>query len=219
MKKTTENKIRFSRPRLIVTGVLAVITASLYLASMYPHPTYRYFRQGMVFIATAMLVLTLYCGARLFTREIRKELYRRISEAMFNAAEKWRQVRAIIRKKLGLPDKARLTGKDERRIFFKDDEVKTKTKKYKKRSYSDMPDNRRRIRFLWAKYVLDKQSKKTAPTVSQTPDEIRSTLNTGLPDAKLFALYYTARYAPRDRAIDNRDVVETANFVGTGGKI
>ena len=82
-----------------------------------------------------------------------------------------------------------------------------------------MPDNRSRIRFLWAKYVLEKQRRETAPTISQTPAEIRRTLNTGLPDGKLFSLYYTARYAPESRSIADRDVVETADFVGTGGKV
>ena len=204
---------------MIATAIFATISAGLYIGAQYPTPEYRYFRQGMIFLATAMLVLALYCFARLFTPEIRKELYRRMSEALFNAAENIRRFRAIIRKKLGLSDKAKLKGKDERRIVFSDGRDPARREKHKRRRYSEMPDNRSRIRFLWAKYVLEKQRRETAPTISQTPAEIRRTLNTGLPDGKLFSLYYTARYAPESRSIADRDVVETADFVGTGGKV
>ena len=220
MEKKPKNKIKFKRSRLILTAVYAFVSASLYCVVPMVPPVHRYVRQLFIMLGTMVLILTMVSFFKLFTREIRQELYRRISEAMFNAGEKWRKFKATVRKKLGLPEKTVLGGRDERHIVFEGDDVRAARRKRPHRlKYSDMTNNRERIRFLWAKYVIDTMKKETQPSVSNTPAEIKDLLGTGPDDEELFMLYYDARYTPDDRDIPAKAVVRQAEFVGTRGKI
>ena len=219
-KNKEKNKIKFKRSRVIATCVLFVLTCAVFSLSAFVPPDRRYLNQLIILIGTVMLVITLVSFFKLFTAEIRRELYRRISQAMFNAGEKWRAVRARVRKFFGLPERADMRGQDERRIVFDDTRRSgSKKKEFPKVRYSQLDDNRKRVRFLWAKYVIDRSNKETSPAVYNTPEEIRGILPEDAENEELFGLYYAARYSPSGTLISDEETLRQAKFVGTNGKI
>jgi len=220
MKKSERKKIRFSRKRIAATSVLFVLTAAVYSSYAFVPPEYRYIRQLVIVVGSLLSVITLVSFAKLFTGEIRRELYRRISEAMFNVGEKWRSFKAAVRKRLGLPEKPDDRSRDVRHIVFdSDDRRRSRVSRIEKLKYSAMENDRRRIRFLWAKYVVENTAKEDPPSIADTPNEISGKITAHQPNTELFELYHTARYAGDGAKIDPQAVIRQANVVGTKGKI
>ena len=219
MEQNGRKKIKFKRSRVILTWVLFVLSVAAYSTAPFIPPDHRYLRQLSVLVGTLLMIATLFSFLRLFTYEIRMELYRRMSRVLVAAGEKWRSVKARVRKFFGLPERADLRGKDERTIVTADRERRNRNRPLPRARYSDMKENRARIRFLWAKYVIDRADREDPPVISDTPREIGDKLSDDDVKDGLFALYRTARYAPDDVRISDRDVVREAELVGTSGKI
>ena len=104
METNERKKIKFKRSRVIVTWVLFVLSVAAYSTGPFIPADHRYLRQLSVLVGTLLLIAALISFLKLFTYEIRMELYRRVSRALFAAGEKWRAVRARVRKLLGLPE-------------------------------------------------------------------------------------------------------------------
>ncbi len=219
MEKRENNKIKFKRSRIVLTLVYAALSVAAFSLRVLVPPERRYIRQLIVLVGTLFLILTAISFLRLFTYEIRRELYRRVSKALFNAGEKWRAVKAKVRKLLGLPEKSDLAGSDERKIVFDEERRKRKQKPLPKLKYSDLNDNRSRIRFLFARYVIDRASKDDPPIISDTAGDMEKKLPDEKEKAPLVEIYRVARYAPEEVAVSDSDVVVQAAFVGTSGKI
>ncbi len=218
--KREKQPIKFERKRLIITAVYLILALATYQASVYIPDERRYVYQGFITVGSIFLILFFRSAWKLFTREIRLELYQRISEAMFNAGKRWRAVRKKIREKLGLKERTVMHGIDERRIVFDNEIRRGRKRRVARQRYTDMTTNRERIRFLWAKYIISFAKQGMQPSISQTPDEMKSTLDVREEMGEnLFGLYYTARYAPDDVTIDDHDVNDQAEFVGTKGKL
>lgn len=220
MSRDLRNKIKFKRYRVVLTCIYAILSVAAYSSCAFVSPDRRYLRQLTVLIGTILAVIALISFFKLFTYEIRRELYRRISQALFNAEEKWRNLKARIRKILGLPERSELGGKDERSIIFDDSSRKArKERKIPRIKYSDLTDNRSRLRFLWAKYVITKAVKDDPPIASDTCREIEFKLPDEDGKEELFNVYRGARYAQNDSEIPDVEVMKFAGFVGTSGKI
>lgn len=218
--KREKQPIKFDRKRLVITTIYLALSILTYQAASWLPKEHRYFYQGFVTVATVFLILFFRSALKLFTREIRLELYQRISEAMFNAGKRWRAVKKKIREKLGLKERTFIGGTDERHIVFDNEIRRGRKKRSARQKYTDMTTNRERIRFLWAKYIISFAKQGMQPSVSQTPDEIKDSLEIREEMGEaLFGLYYTARYAPDDVNIDDHDVNDQAEFVGTKGKL
>ena len=221
MKKHEKQPIKFERKRLIITIVYLCLSLISYQVTVYINKeTHRYLYQCVFALGTALLILFCLSARKLFTRDIMLELYRRMSEAMFNAGQRWRRITKKIREKLGIKERTMMRGVDERSIVFDNEIRRGRKKRAARQRYSDMTNNRERIRFLWAKYVISLTKKGQQPSVSQTPDEMLESFEIiEEPAEELFSLYYTARYAPDDTIIDDHDVNDQAEFVGTKGRL
>lgn len=218
--KREKQPIKFERKRLVITAVYLVLALTTYQLSTYVPDEHRYVYQGFITVGSVFLILFFRSAWKLFTREIRLELYQRISEAMFNAGKRWRAVKKKIREKLGLKERTFIGGSDERHIVFDSDIRRGRRKRAARQKYTDMTTNRERIRFLWAKYIISFAKQGMQPSVSQTPDEIKDSLEVREEMGEaLFGLYYTARYAPDNVTIDDHDVNDQAEFVGTKGRL
>ncbi len=219
MKDSERKKIKFKRSRVIVTCILFAVSIGFYSLGPFIPEDHRYLTQLTVLLGTLSLIGAFFSFLKLFTYEIRVELYRRISRALVAAGEKWRQVKAKVRRMLGLPERAELAGADERRIVMSGAADRKKKKPLPKAKYSDMKENRLRVRFLGAKYVIDRASADDPPSVSATPREIGDKLADDEIKADLFALYRTARYAPEGAVTPDGEVSRQAKLVGTSGRI
>lgn len=218
--KREKQPIRFDRKRLVITAIYLALSILTYQAASWLPKEHRYIYQGFFTVATVFLILFFRSLLKLFTHEIRLELYGRISEAMFNIGKRWRAVKKKIREKLGLKERTYIGGSDERSIIFDNEVRRTRKKRLARQKYSDMTTNRERIRFLWAKYIVSFAKQGLTPSISQTPDEIKDSLEIREEmGERLFSLYYTARYSPDDITIDDHDVNDQAEFVGTKGKL
>lgn len=218
--KREKQPIKFERKRLTVTIIYLILSFAIYQAAIFVPNERRYVYQGFIAVGTIFLVLFFRSAWKLFTREIRLELYKRLSETMFNMGERWRSVKNKIRQKLGLKKKTIIRGSDERRIIFDNDIRRGRRKRSERRKYTDMTTNRERIRFLWAKYIISFTKQGMQPSISQTPNEIKNSFEVREEMGEnLFGLYYTARYAPDKVTIDDRTVNDQAEFVGTKGRL
>ena len=222
MKKIEKKKIKFKRSRIVITLIYLTVTVAVFasLAFIPRDPELRYLRHVVVALGALIAVLTIISFLKLFTYEIRMELYRRISQAMFNASEKWRSFKAAVRRKLGLPERAEMRGRDERNIVMDPERASRKARKNIRRiKYSDMHDNKMRIRFLWLKYVAEHTGDNDPPVISDTPEKILRKINDPHPNKDIFALYRTARYTSERTVIDSDAVSAQAELIGTKGKI
>ena len=217
--KNKKVKIKFHRPRLIRATIYFLISLGFLQASMLIEKSYKYLKQVVGFVGILFLILSFVAFGKLFTKEIRAELFRRISSALFNATKPFRIVINKIKEKLGLNRQMMNGDDDEKTIVIVKNERLRKKSAYKHHKYSDMRSNRERIRFLWTKYILDKKQKNQKFAISYTPSEIKDSLDIEDNGTQLFALYYPARYGGDDIKINNKDVEAQADFVGTGGKI
>ena len=81
-------KIVFSKKRLrLIILLTALVFLFLYLSRALD-VRYKYIRQFCAFFGYVSIILDVYHMGKLFTKEIRQELYRRLSKAIFNVAEK-----------------------------------------------------------------------------------------------------------------------------------
>ena len=135
---------------------------------------------------------------KLFTKEIRQELYRRLSKAIFNVAEKLKAAADKVRKKLGIKPKVRRRSADEVNIIINDDRTRRKKRKpVTKKRFSSLTEDAERIRFMYVKLIEYKQKKKGNCHSYDTPNELEKKVAENDTEHELFTLYTPVRYAEK----------------------
>ncbi|MBQ4562423.1 MAG: hypothetical protein IJA55_08870 [Clostridia bacterium] len=191
-------KIVFSKKRLALVIIFASLAALLIYFSVALDPKYKYIRQFCAFFGYVSIALDLYHIGRLFTKEIRQELYRRLSKAIFNVAEKLKAAVDKIRQKLGIKPKIRHRSADEVNIIIRDDRVRQKKQKpVTKKRFNSLTEDAERIRFMYVKYIEYKQKKKGNCHSYDTPLELERKVAENDTEHELFELYTPVRYAEK----------------------
>lgn len=199
-KKADPNrqKIVFSKKRLRLIIILAALSAFLLYSSVALNPEYKYVRQFCAFFGYICIALTLYNIGKLFTKEIRQELYRRLGKAIFHVSEKLRAVVDKVRKKLGIKPKVRHRSHDEVNIIIRDDRVRQKKQKpITKKRFNSLTEDAERIRFMYVKLIEYKQKKKGNCHSYDTPHELENKVADNDTEHELFSLYTPVRYAEK----------------------
>lgn len=196
-KKKNENrtKIVFSKKRLrLVLLFLALSVLGFYL-SMGLDEKLKYPRQICGFFGIAFLVLTCYHIGKLFTLEIRQELYKRVSSAIFNFLSKIKDVTEKIKKKLGIKSLNGLYSRDEMRIIINDDRVRAKKEKpITKKRFSALENDAQRLRYIYVKFIGWKDKKLEKCHNYNTPRELETVTAANEKEHELFDLYCPVRY-------------------------
>lgn len=198
MKKNDDGrqKIVFSKKRLRAVLLFLCLTFLCLYFSVALDPKFKYIRQGFAFLGYTSCILTLYHFGKLFTREIRQELYRRISKVLFGVAEKLKAIVDKVKDKLGIRSAKLQRHRDEVRIIINDDrELRKKKKAITKKRFSQMEDDLQRIRYMYAKYLIYKQKKGENVYTYQTPEELKHKVAKGETEEELFDIYVPVRYA------------------------
>ncbi len=191
-------KIVFSKKRLILVGIFAALAALFLYFSVALNPVYKYIRQFCAFFGYVCIILDIYHMGRLFTKDIRQELYRRLSKAIFNVAEKLKAVVDKVRQKLGIKPKVRHRSQDEVNIIIRDDRVRQKKQKpITKKRFNSLTEDAERIRFMYVKLIEYKQKKKGNCHSYDTPHELERKVAENDTEHELFGLYTPVRYAEK----------------------
>lgn len=194
--KENRQKIVFSKKRIRIVFLFLCLALLFLYFSVALDPKYKYLRQGFAFSGYVCIALTLYNFGKLFTREIRLELYRRISKALFGVAEKLKAMVDKVKNKLGIKSVKRYRPRDEVRIIINDDrDLRKKKKALAKKRFSQLENDAQRIRYMYARYLIHKQKKGENVYTYQTPDELKQRIATGETEAELFDVYTPVRYA------------------------
>lgn len=189
-------KIVFSKKRLSLVLLCLCLSLLFLYFSVALDPKFKYVRQGFAFLGYASCILTLYNVGKLFTREIRQELYRRISKALFGVAEKIKAIVDKVKSKLGIKSAKLHRPRDEVRIIINDDrDLRKKKNTLTKKRFSQLEDDLQRIRYMYAKLLLWKQKKGENVYTYQTPEELKGKLANGETEEELFDIYTPVRYA------------------------
>ena len=198
MKKHDKDykKIVFSKKRLRLIFLFTALSALLLYFSVALSPELKYIRQFSAFFGYVSLILALINLSKLFTREIRQELYRRISKALFGVMEKLKAAADKIKDKLGIKTAIRLHTGDEVRIIINDDRTRRKNKKpVTKKHFNALDDDKDRIRFMYVKFIEYKQKKMQNCHSYDTPKELEEKTAENETEHDLFDLYAPVRYA------------------------
>ena len=191
-------KIAFSKKRLASVVFFAALAALLIYLSVALNPEYKYVRQFCAFFGYVSIALTLYNTGKLFTKEIRRELYRRLTKAIFNVTDKLKKIVDKVRKKLGIKPNIRHRSEDEINIIIRDDRVrKKKQKPITKKRFSSLTEDAERIRFMYVKLIEYKQKKKGNCHSYDTPNELKKKVAENDTERELFGLYTPVRYAEK----------------------
>lgn len=189
-------KIVFSKKRI---GLIILFTALALLFLYFSRALdvkYKYIRQFCAFFGYVSIALDLYHIGKLFTKEIRRELYRRLTKALFNVAEKIKVVVDKIKKKLGIKPNIRHRTADEVNIIIRDDRVRQKKQKpITKKRFNSLTEDVERIRFMYVKLIEYKQKKKGNCHSYDTPFELEKKVAENETEHELFGLYTPVRYA------------------------
>ncbi len=197
-KKTDPNRKRivFSKKRLRLIILFTALALLFLYLSRALDVKYKYIRQFCAFFGYVSIILDLYHMGKLFTKEIRQELYRRFSKAIFNVTEKLKAVVDKIRKKLGIKPKVRHRSQDEVNIIIRDDRVRQKKQKpITKKRFNSLTEDAERIRFMYVKLIEYKQKKKGNCHSYDTPLELEKKVAENETEHELFELYTPVRYA------------------------
>ncbi len=194
--KADRQKIVFSKKRIRIVILFLCLSLLLLYFSVALDPKYKYVRQGLAFSGYVCIVLTLYNFGKLFTREIRLELYRRISKALFGVAEKLKAIVDKVKDKLGIKSAKFHRHRDEVRIIINDDrDLRKKKKTLTKKRFSQLEDDVQRIRYMYAKLLIWKQKKGENVYTYQTPEELKYKVAQGETETELFEIYTPVRYS------------------------
>ena len=191
-------KIVFSKKRLRLIILLTALTFLFLYLSRALDVRYKYIRQFCAFFGYVSIILDVYHMGKLFTKEIRQELYRRLSKAIFNVAEKLKAAADKVRKKLGIKPKVRRRSADEVNIIINDDRTRRKKRKpVTKKRFSSLTEDAERIRFMYVKLIEYKQKKKGNCHSYDTPNELEKKVAENDTEHELFTLYTPVRYAEK----------------------
>lgn len=209
-------RIRFNRKKLYISvsfftlSVILICTLnSLPAASRYP-------RQMLGFGAIVAFICGMVFLAKLFTVEIRHELYRRIGRIFSSVSLRVQAIVDRVFEKLGIERASRRSGRDERSIVFDDSTgTKVRRRREKPKKYGDLTSNRERLRFIWAKYITDRKTKKNTPAVYDTPIEMMRRFSdlTGEDEQFLYTGYLASRYTDEQVEIPPETVQRNYRFV------
>ncbi len=218
-KKEDRVKIRFSRKRILITlGYTLLSSILLYISTYIKNPELRYLRQFVVFFGFVALIFALISFGKLFTKEIRQEMYRRASSVMFNILSKLKVITDRIKSALGIQSVIKLRSDDEVRIIIQEDNrPKTKTKPLTKKRFSQLEDDCERIRFFYVKLLGIKQKQGKSVYSYQSPKEIKGKTADNETEKDLFDLYTPVRYAYQPR-ISPEDVKKQYDYFTDNGK-
>lgn len=191
-------KIVFSKKRIRLIILLTALALLFLYLSRALDVSYKYVRQFCAFFGYVSIALDLYHTGKLFTKEIRQEIYRRLGKAIFNVAEKLKAVADKVRKKLGIKPKVRHRSTDEVNIIIRDDRIrKKKQKPVTKKRFSSLTEDAERIRFMYVKLIEYKQKKKGNCHSYDTPHELEDKVADNETEHELFSLYTPVRYAEK----------------------
>ena len=198
MNKNDRQKIVFSKKRLRLVFFFGALSALLIYFSAALDPELKYLRQFSGLFGYVSLLLSLINLSKLFTREIRQELYRRISKALFGITEKLKAVVDKVKDKLGIKTAIRLHTSDEVRIIINDDKKRAKKQKpITKKRFSQMENDSDRIRYMYVKFIEWKQKKLQNCHSYDTPKELEDKTAENETEHDLFDLYTPVRYAEK----------------------
>ncbi|MBR6514508.1 MAG: hypothetical protein IKT46_06715 [Clostridia bacterium] len=198
IKDKNRQKIVFSKKRLIAVGIFTALAALFIYLSFAIKAEHKYVRQFCAFFGYVSIALDLYNIGRLFTKEIRQELYRRISKAFFNIAQKLKDVAEKVKKRLGIKTNTRSRSSDEVNIIINDDRVRRKKQRpVTKRRFSSLSEDSDRIRFMYVKFIEYKQKKKGNCHSYDTPNELEEKVAENETEHELFDIYNPVRYAEK----------------------
>ena len=217
--KNDRQKIVFSKKRLRLIIFLIALAALLFYLSAALNPAYKYVRQFCAFFGYVSIALICYHTGKLFTKEIRQELYRRLSKALFNIAEKLKVLADKVRKKLGIKPKVRRRSTDEVNIIINDDRIRTKKQKpVTKKRFNSLTEDRDRIRFMYVKFIEYKQKQKGNCHSYDTPLELEKKVAENDTEHELFELYTPVRYA-KEAYVTPEDVKKQYDYLSKKMKL
>ena len=194
--KSDRQKIVFSKKRIRIVFLFFCLSVLLLYLSVALDPVYKYVRQSCAFAGYVCCALTLYHTGKLFTREIRQELYRRLSKAIFGIAEKLKEAADKLKRKLGIKTVKKRKHRDEIRIVINDDrDLRKKKKPLTKKRFSQLEDDVQRIRYMYIKLLGWKQKKGESIYTYQTPEELKEKTAKNETEKELFDIYTPVRYA------------------------
>lgn len=189
-------KIVFDKKRLRLSAICFVLSLSGFYLSVGLDEKLKYPRQVCGFFGIVFLILTLVNISKLFTLEIRQELYKRLSSAIFNFLTKLKVVTDKIKDKLGIKTVIGLHSGDEVRIIIDDDRQKRKkAKPITKKRFSQLENDSQRIRYMYVKFLGWKDKKGELCHVYNTPKELEVKTAENETEHALFDLYTPVRYA------------------------
>lgn len=212
-KEKNRKRIRFDRKRLIISGIYAFISLCFFTAHAWIPAEYKYTRQFMAFFGYAFIVIFLVSLKKLFTPEIRAELYRRLGQGVLGFVSKINIIRKKIRQKLGIKERELLYSDDEKRIIV-DNNARKKRRSEKpltERKFSSLTDNSERLRFIYAKFIISQRKEGKSCNPCHTPEELREKTVTAEKEHKLFDLYTPTRYA-RDISPTQEEINEQYEY-------
>lgn len=215
-------KLHFNKKRLYIAIAFFALGVLLVASLSYIPLTAKYPRQLLGFASIVSFVLGFVFIAKLFDREIRRELYRRVGTIFSSVSMRFRKIVDKIYEKLGIGRTTRKQRRDERSIVFEEENVgRRHRRKVKQKKYSDLTTNKERLRFLWAKFILDKKTKNNTPAVYDTPVEMmrRYCDLSGDHEQALYHGYLNARYTNPESDISPEIVNSNYKFVAGDKKI
>ena len=224
IRKTDENrvKIHFNKRNLFICVMFSVFSiAFIWITSVIPE-VMRYPRQITGFLAIVFFSLSVIFFFKLFTSEIRRELYRRTTSIFSYVSLKLRTSLEKALKIFGITDISAHIRKDERDIIFENSTRRKKRhgKSYSPKKYTDLENNRERIRYIWSVYILQRKTKDNIPRIYDTPSEMMKRFSQMNEDENfLYDSYLSARYTPEKTEIGSDTVNKHYKFVSGGKKI
>jgi len=215
MKQNKEKlfkNIKFERKRLIISGIYILLSLCFFTAYAWISEDYKYTRQFMAFFGYAFIVIFLISLKKLFTPEIRAELYRIVGQGILGFVAKINIIKKKIKKTLGIKDREVLYSDDEKRIILRENIKKRKnTKSISQRRFSSLTDNRERLRFIYARYIISVRKNGKSCNHCNTPEELKKTIATSEKESELFELYTPVRYS-RDIAPTPEQIKEQYDY-------
>lgn len=197
-RKKDENRVKivFDKKRLRLAGLFAALSVLGFYLSVGLDEKLKYPRQICGFLGIVFLILTLINIAKLFTAEIRQELYRRVSSAIMNFLSKIKIVTDKIKDKLGIKTVSNLYSGDEVRIIISDERSRQKKERpLTKKRFSQLENDCQRIRYMYVKFLSWKDKKGELCHNYETPRELEEKTATNDTEHDLFDLYSPVRYA------------------------
>lgn len=224
MKKNDPNRVKlhFNKKRLYIAIVFFILGVLFVSSLSYIPESAKYPRQLLGFAAIVSFILGFIFLARLFDKDIRRELYRRVGIVFSSVSLKIQKIVDKIYEKLGIDRTTRKQRRDERSIVFEEENgTRTRRRKVKPKKYSEMTTNKERLRFLWAKFILDRKTKNNTPAIYDTPIEMMKRFCDFSCEGEraLYSGYLSARYTSPESDIPAETVNDNYKFVAGDKKL